>query len=81
MHNDHSPDTTRLYAWLSRDADGIEGIVAVPTPDGVRPLVTVDRERALRLEVMAEIAARMREFPAQLVAFDRAEMIREVGGS
>lgn len=69
--NDRSPDTARLYAWLSRDADGIEGVVAVPTRDGVMPLVAADEARARRFAPLASVAAQARGFSAHLVAFER----------
>jgi hypothetical protein len=70
--NDRSPDTTRVYAWLCRDADGIEGIVAAPTALGITALVSTDRARAEQLRPFAQVAGRARGFPVHLVAFERA---------
>lgn len=69
--NDGSADTQALYAWLSRDADGMEGLIATPVGDMIFPLVFADRERAERMRPLAEQAARMRGFPAALVKFVR----------
>ena len=77
--NDRSPDTATLYAWLSRDADGIEGVVAIPTASGIMPLVLADQERAEALAPAAALAAAHRGFPAKLVAFHRGIEIRTVG--
>lgn len=70
--NDGSADTSHLYAWLSRESDGTEGIIAAPVgPLGVQPLVSADEGRARRLAVFAAGAARARGCPAQLVRFTR----------
>lgn len=71
--NDHSPDTSHLYAWLSRDADGIEGIIAIATRLGVMALIAADEQRARSYAKQAQLAAQARGFPAQLVAFQRVE--------
>lgn len=80
QQNDKSPDTRHLYAWLSRDEDGIEGLVAVPLGgDGAFPLVFADERRARRFTPHAKEAARRRGFPAALVVFERVgEPIAEV---
>lgn len=75
--NDCSPDTQRVYAWLSRDEDGQEGIIAVPTMLGVTALVATDQERAMKLLPAAQFAARERGFPAKLVIFERGEVLQE----
>jgi hypothetical protein len=71
-----------MYAWLSRDADGIEGLVNVPLDMGFGeqavPLVFTSQERAIRFEPAARMAAQLRGFPAQLVEFQRVGVVREV---
>lgn len=79
--NDKSPDTGSLYAWLCRDEDGVEGIVAAPISDGVFPLVMTDLDRALRFRSFAEVAAALRGFPAALVRFERREEIARTEGN
>jgi hypothetical protein len=72
--NDRSPDTSHLYAWLSRDADGIEGLVVASLGTVLMqavPLVTADEALARRLRPFAENAAIQREFTARLVRFSR----------
>lgn len=73
MHqNDHSPDTTDLYAWLSRDQDGIEGIIAAPAPNGgIIPLVMASRESADKFRDYALASGRARQMPVSLVRFHR----------
>jgi hypothetical protein len=78
--NDTSPDTSAVYAWLSRDADGIEGIIAAPIGDVIFPLVFTDCERAQKFRGSAEFAAALRGYPAALVKFVRAETIHETSG-
>lgn len=79
QQNDRSPDTRALYAWLSRDADGLEGIIAAAGAAGVTPLVVADEARARRLAPIARDAAAARGFPARLVRFTRGEELDEVG--
>lgn len=76
--NDRSPDTTHLYAWLSRDADGVEGIIAAPIDGMIWPLVVTSPERAALLRQFAETAAALRGFPAVLVRFERGEEIDRI---
>lgn len=79
QQNDVSPDTQALYAWLSRDQDGIEGIITAPLGNlGVIPLVAADGARARALEPVAAAAARRRGFPATLVRFARQETVLTV---
>lgn len=76
--NDRSPDTTSLYAWLSRDQDGIEGIIVAPVGSaGMLPLVVADQVRARKLQPVAAFSAHQRGFSAHLVRFQRAETILE----
>jgi hypothetical protein len=77
--NDTSPDTSHLYVWLSRDEDGIEGIITIPAnATGFIPLIFTDRSRALYAERYARDAAQARDFPAELVVFTRDQTIRRV---
>ena len=79
QQNGGSPDTRCLYAWLSRDADGIEGLIATPMPGGViMPLVMADEALALRMEPRAREAAALRRAPAVLVRFTRDVVLREI---
>ena len=76
--NDGEPDTACLYAWLSRDETGEEGIIAMPLDGVIFPLVLADRDRAERLAGSARIAASLRGEPARLVRFDRAETLQTI---
>jgi hypothetical protein len=81
VQNDRSPDTTALYAWLSRDGDGIEGIIVAPMVidivEGISmlPLVFADEDLARRFRPHAETATRARGFPARLVKFTRTDTL------
>ena len=78
QQNDRSPDTSNLYAWLSRDADGIEGVIAHPVGSAILALADTDRDRAERFRPWAEAACQARGFPAQLVRFARAETLDRI---
>lgn len=70
----------RLYAWLGRDLDGVEGIIMAPDRHGgVIALVSVDETRARALAQLAMLAAVARGQPARLVRFDRAEELLTLG--
>lgn len=77
--NDRSPDTSYVYAWLCRDDDGVEGVIAAPVAGIVMALADTDLERARRMEGLALEAARSRGFPAELVRFKRDETLAKVG--
>jgi len=72
------PDTSRLYAWLARKQDGIEGIVSVPSPSGAITMVFTEREAAIRFRPEVQLASRASGFPARLVAFGRSHVLDEV---
>jgi hypothetical protein len=74
-----SPDTHRLYAWLSRDVRGAESIVSLPSP-GRDPILMVfaDRERALHFRNDVQASCRARGRAAKLVVFDRSHVLDEV---
>lgn len=77
--NDGQGDTEALYAWISTDKDGLEGIIMAPFPNGqVLPLVMADSRRARRMQPIAAVAATARRSTARLVKFTRAETLLEV---
>ncbi len=77
--NDGMPDTQRLYAWLSTDEQGYEGVLAIPGPhDDPMPLVFGDETGARRAAGAAQVAAMIRGRPARLVMFTRAEVLDEI---
>lgn len=79
QQNDRSPDTSNFYAWLSRDADGVEGILVWPLGGMIMLLGCTDGDRARRMEPYARKAAAARGFPAELVRFKRDETLAKVG--
>jgi hypothetical protein len=76
---DDPHDISRIYAWIARDADGIEGVVASPMRGGmILPLVGADMERVTSLEMLARAAGVARGVPVTLVRFERAETTRTI---
>lgn len=73
--NDGQVETNRLYAWIAKDLQGIEGIIAAPTDYGFLPLIVSDRQTALSFAPAAKEAARARGSQALLVEFLRGETL------
>jgi hypothetical protein len=64
----------RLYAFMSVDADGKNGIIAHILPNlGSTPLVTGSRRVALKMIPMAEAVAKLTGKKVILYVFNRAE--------
>lgn len=76
QQNDGSTNTTHLYAWVSRDRNGVEGIIMIPTLSGVLPLVMADRVRAERFVAIAQKAADERHADAELRVYVAGETLR-----
>lgn len=76
--NDGLPNTDRLYAWIARDLDGVEGIVTVPTELGMLPLVCTNRQQAEGYANVAAVAGRERDSTVRLVAFERFAQLYEI---
>jgi hypothetical protein len=73
------PDATALYAWLSRDAAGAEGMLTMNDPLlGAMPMVVTDLALARKFTWLAREMASLRGQPARLVRFDRGETLQEV---
>lgn len=74
--NDGAKQTTRLYAWIAEDLDGVEGIITIPSKSGgLLPLVCTDERLARSMADGAYAAAHVRSTIPKLIAFDRAEML------
>lgn len=74
--NDGAKDTQHLYAWLARDSNGTEGVIAVPTELGVLPLVSTDKNMALSYQEAATQSALIRRTGnPTLVQFTRGPVI------
>lgn len=69
--NDGEDSTSYLYAWISRDEDGVEGLILMPTANGPLPLISTSRSQALSLFPAAQVAAQARGNPSRLVRFER----------
>lgn len=59
---------TELFAFLAEDELG-EGLVAMPTPNGMMPLVGGDMEMAMQLRPAAQKIARISGKKIRLVHF------------
>lgn len=70
----------KLYAWVSEDEDGGEGIIAVQLPGlpGFTPLVGADRARMESYRRFAELTMRQSRFPVVLKVFDKGIAIDRV---
>jgi hypothetical protein len=71
------PDVDGLYAWLSRNTEGREGIVTVWVPDGpvpAMPAVFASERLARKLTPYMQA----RGHPAVLVKFTRQETVATV---
>lgn len=73
--NDGEKRTTRLYAWIAKDLHGIEGIVTVPSRDGMLPLVETDEDKARKFKEFAAMAGTGRLSLAELVVFERKNVL------
>lgn len=73
MLNDGKQTTEHLYAWISANSDGIEGIVTVGTDHGMLPLVSTGRELAEKMADYAHQVAALRGVPVRLVRYAVAE--------
>lgn len=77
--NDGSQSTERIYAWIGRDHNGIEGVLAYPFTDGTpMPLVATEQSLARRLKGAAHEAAQASELTVHLVVFERGETLDSV---
>lgn len=71
--NNGEDSTVFLYAWLCRDlADGIEGPIIYPLNERGVPLITTNRDQALRLTPVVQGYVHSRGVSARLVQFDRS---------
>jgi hypothetical protein len=69
----------KLYAWIAREEDGGEGLVAAKLPNlGWLPLVGADRERMESLRELAMNTARGSHRPVRLKVFSRGVTIDEI---
>lgn len=69
--NDGELYTARIYAWIGKDLDGCEGIIAVPTDSGLMPLLATDEVTVRSFKDLALYAAGARKQTVRLVVFER----------
>lgn len=75
------PRIESLWAYLSVDVDGNEGVIAAPIGPGggMMPLIGADEVRVKSLLPMAEHIVKLTGRHARLVRFSVREDIREIG--
>lgn len=66
-----------LYAWICREPDGGEGVVATLLGGQWFPLIGADRERIESLRAVAQ-ATKSAGYPVKLVCFDRLTVLEEL---
>jgi len=76
------PHVGSLWAYLSRDADGNEGLCAAPIgPLGsIVPLIAADPERLKSITPIAESIAKLTGMTIVLVEFTTRVNVREITG-
>lgn len=60
---------SEIWAFIARDDDGDEGVIAIPTGLGIMPAVAADQARLDSLRPYAQTAARVRGRDVRLVRF------------
>ena len=74
------PHIGSIWAYLSKDADGNEGLCAALTSMGPMPLIAADKERLAALTPMAEELAKATGVSIVLVEFTTRTELREIKG-
>jgi hypothetical protein len=76
------PRIDRIWAYLSRDVDGNEGVCAAPIgPAGMCvPMIAADEKRLVSLTPIAELLARSSGLTIVLVEFSERSELREIRG-
>jgi len=82
---DFSPNTmpriNKIWAFLSVDKDGNEGVCAAPAPGvGCLPLIAADMARVDSLMPVAQMLARMSGMTIKLVEFSVRTELKEIVG-
>jgi hypothetical protein len=74
--NDGRQAVLYVYAWIGRDPDGCEGIIAVRDGRGrVMPLVVTDEELARSFSRNAQVAAFDRGQSVRLVRYELGQVL------
>jgi hypothetical protein len=69
---------TEIYAYVSVDADGNEGVCAFTSGTTINPMIAADPKRLEQLEPIAKALAGMSPYPIKLVKFNVREEVREI---
>ena len=75
----HMPRIDAIWAFLSVDEDGSEGVIAAPIAGMTVPLIAADEKRLASLRPIAASIARMTKKAIVLVRFERRVEVETVG--
>jgi hypothetical protein len=67
-----------MYAFIAKDKEGDEGVVGMPTKDGLLPMVGADMDRVNSLMPVAKIIAEQYGVPIKLYLFTNRTEITEI---
>jgi hypothetical protein len=62
-----------LYAWVTTEPDGGEGVLSMQVGETHHPLIGADMDRVKSLGDFAELSHRMTGYPVRLVRFSRRD--------
>jgi hypothetical protein len=69
---------TEIYAYISVDSDGNEGVCAFTSGSTMMPMIAADPARLKQLEPIAKQLAQISPHPIKLVKFSTREEVREI---
>jgi hypothetical protein len=68
----------QLFAFISRDKDGTEGVIGMMMPNGLMPLIGADVARVDSYMKYAQNMADQMGVPIQVCLFSNRELVREI---
>lgn len=68
-------EVNEIFCWVAKDPSGVEGIISIPGPAGLLPLVATERRIIDKTRRAAAIAAEARGQTAYLKRFLVAEVL------
>lgn len=60
-----------IHAFVAVHSDDDEGIVGIPTIDGILPAIAADKQRLDELRPLVERLSKSQDLPIKLVRFDQ----------
>lgn len=67
-----------IYAYISFDSDGNEGVCAFMSGNTMLPMIAADPARLEQLEPIAKKLARLSPHPIELIKFSAREKVRQI---